>query len=484
MGARRATGGWSASHWTIANARSPDPPVNPLIALHDTLSHRILWPARQRWRALRREERGAFRAYQEGLQFRTVATDWSREARDVWVLARLRTTLRWAYDTTDYYRAQFERIGFDPRTDFGFDDFARLPVLTRADLQVNGPALRSRAVPSDEVSWNATGGSTGRPVEIWMGPEERGWRASGSEGSMRRLGVGIGIRRALLWGHHLDPVARASRKDKVADFLVHRRWYDCLRLSADILASYDRDLRRYQPRCIVAYASALAALADQLEVRGAPPPNYPTRCIVTGAEKLFAEQRAVIERVFRRPVHERYGSRDVGDMAFQYLARGDAHFDVDWPLVMVEPQSDEPESPILVTKLRGDAMPMIRYVNDDVARFPPGACPGHPAYQLEEIIGRILDRVMLPTGRWVHGAHFPHLLKDFPLRDFQVHQSADYSVRVRFVPTAVFGASHRAELEANLAANLPGIRVTVDEVDAILRTRANKWRPVTSEVPE
>ncbi len=171
-------------------------------------------------------------------------------------------------------------------------------------------------------------------------------------------------------------------------------------------------------------------------------------------------------------------------MGFQYLIDGSRHFDVDWPLVLVEPLNREPESPILVTKLHGDAMPMIRYVNDDVARFPAGARPGYPAYRLDEVIGRTLDRVMLPTGRWVHGAHFPHLLKDFPLRDFQVHQSADYSVRVRFVPSPAFDGQHRSQLEANLAANLPGIAFVVEAVDAIPRARANKWRPVSSEVAQ
>ncbi|HXI20433.1 MAG TPA: hypothetical protein VNH46_05080, partial [Gemmatimonadales bacterium] len=201
-------------------------------------------------------------------------------------------------------------------------------------------------------------------------------------------------------------------------------------------------------------------------------------------EKLYDVQRAQIERVFRRPVHERYGARDVGDMGFQYLEEGSLHFDVDWPDLVVEPEVAATEAPILVTKLHGDGMPMIRYVNDDMAAFPAGARPGYPAWRLDAILGRRADRILLPGGTAVHGLHFPHLLKDYPIRDFRVHQSADYSVQVQLVPKPGFSGDTRAALEANLAANLGGVRFCVELVDTIDRTRANKWRPVTSDVAQ
>ncbi|HXI22210.1 MAG TPA: hypothetical protein VNH46_14040, partial [Gemmatimonadales bacterium] len=167
---------------------------------------------------------------------------------------------------------------------------------------------------------------------------------------------------------------------------------------------------------------------------------------------------------------------------FQYLADHNRVFEVDWALVMVEPDGPGPEAGILVTKLHADAMPMIRYANDDVGRFPAGSSPGKPVYCLEEVLGRRADRILLPSGSWLHGLHFPHLFKDFPIREFQVAQKRDFSVVVRIVPTAEFGPSHRAALAANLAANLPGVAFAVETVDAIPRTRANKWRPVVSEL--
>jgi phenylacetate-CoA ligase len=416
------------------------------------------------------------------MRFRRRTWAWDQAQRSDWVLSRVRETVRSAWQTTRYYREALDAVGFDPRADFSFDDFARLPILEREIVQSRRDDLLSTAVPERERQWNATGGSSGRPVEIFMGPAERGWRASGADFSMERLRVPPGVRRALLWGHHLDPVARTSLKDRVVDVLGNRAWFDCLRLSPATLRAYDAELRRYRPRCLVAYASALATLAEEVERSGRAPAPYPTRCIVTGAEKLLKEQRAVVERAFGVPVHERYGSRDVGDMGFQYDPQKSLSYRVDWALVLLEPATDAPESDILVTKLHGDAFPMIRYRTDDVGIFPVGSRPGHPAFEIAEVLGRRADRVFRRDGSWVHGIHFPHLFKEHRLAGFKVHQRADYSVDVSVVFRGTPAATTLALIRQNLESNLPGLPVRVQAVDSIEPTKANKWRPVVTDV--
>jgi phenylacetate-CoA ligase len=300
---------------------------------------------------------------------------------------------------------------------------------------------------------------------------------------MRRIGVPRGARQALLWGHHLDPGARDTAKDRLLNFVANRKWFDCLRLSDAKLEIYDRELRLYRPECIVAYPSALAALASHIARTGRAP-NYPLNCLVTGAEKLYDSQREQIEAVFRKPVFERYGGRDVGGLAFQRDGTANGIFEVDWAGVLVEPANLEASSSIVVTKLWGDAMPMIRYLNDDVAVFPKGTRIGHPSYYLEQIVGRSVDRIALPDGGWVHGNHFPHLLKDFPLKEYQIRQAKNFEVTVSLVPGPGFSPEHTQRILANLKANLPGITVHTEFVATTPRTRANKWRPVVSEVAQ
>jgi phenylacetate-CoA ligase len=232
----------------------------------------------------------------------------------------------------------------------------------------------------------------------------------------------------------------------------------------------------------VAYAGALGAFAEYLADTGQRAAAYPTKALVTGAEKLLPHHRAAAETVFGRPVHERYGTRDVALIGFQLNPRQSLDYVVDWANVFVEPENDGTESSILVTKLNADAMPMIRYRVGDIARFPPDSRPGHPALTLHEVIGREVDRIWLPDGRWMNGLAFPHMLKDYGVRLFQIVQAADFSVVLNIVPGTGYSESASEAVLRTVRANLCHISVELRLVDDIPRSRASKWLPVVSHV--
>ena len=450
--------------------------------VHDLLSRKLLLPLTRAQRMTRASRRPAMRAFYEGMRFRRRSAGWSEDERRAWMLERLRRVVRRAARETDYYRELFDREGFDPQVDFNFDDFARLPVLERDDIRQADRALISNAVPSAQVRKDSTGGSTGEPTHVWLGPEESGWRESGLEYPLGLIGAPTGTRTGYLWGHHLDPVARETWRERYHDFESNVRWFDCFRLSTDALARYHAEFTRWRPHCIIAYTSALAALAEFVLAEGLQP-NYPTGCFVTGAEKLLPAQRAGIERAFpTRPVHERYGSRDVGLMGFQIEPQRTHDFASDWQNVLIEPETTGADSPILITKLHADAMPMLRYRVGDVGRFPQTSRPGHPAFVLHEVLGREADRIWLPDGRWITGLQMPHMLKDYPVREFMFLQRPDYSVELQVIPQNNFNEDARQSILETVAANLPGLLVSLALVESIPRTKANKLRPVVSEV--
>jgi phenylacetate-CoA ligase len=447
----------------------------------DLLSQKLLLPlshARQLVGTARRVVRGA---YSEGMRFRNMSAGWSLEQKREWILHRLRFAVRRAYRETQYYRELFDRVGFDPQADFSFQDFAQLPALDREDVLWAGNKLIANSVPAEWLRRDATGGATGKPTEVWLGPEEIGWSNSGQEYFMRRIGLPAGTSVGALWGHHLDPVASTRWRDRYQTFANNWRWFDCFRLSPEVFEHYHQELERWRPACIIAYASALGHFAEYLLEQGHKP-NYPTRCLVTGAEKLMPHHRQVIEEVFALPTHERYGSRDVGGMGLQTDPARSLDYELDWANVLIEPERQGPEAPILITKLHADGMPMLRYRVGDLGRFPLGSRPGHPAFRLQEVMGRLMDRVWLRDGRWVHGSQLPHLMKDYPVREFMLTQHTDYSVAVQIVPKAGFGDDCRQQIEALLRANLPELPLVIELVERVPRSKANKWRPVVSEI--
>src|SRR4029450_3601275 len=194
--------------------------------LHDVFSRRILLPLARARQVARPRTRPTMSAWFEGLRFRERALAWSDDSKRAWILNRLRDVLRRATRDTVYSRELFARVGLDPTADFTFDDYARLPVLDREAVHRAGRNMLSSARPPHQMRPDATGGSTGKPMGLWLGPEERGWRDSGTEAFMRRIRLPAGTRIAYLWGHHLDRLARDTLRARYQAVGTRTTWLD------------------------------------------------------------------------------------------------------------------------------------------------------------------------------------------------------------------------------------------------------------------
>jgi len=97
-------------------------------------------------------------------------------------------------------------------------------------------------------------------------------------------------------------------KDKLYDRLQRRLTLNSFEFSRDRVPQFLRQLNGYRPDVIVAYTNPLYAFARALEEQRLTP--YSPKSIIVGAEKIYPFQRELIERVFRAPVFETYGSRE------------------------------------------------------------------------------------------------------------------------------------------------------------------------------
>jgi phenylacetate-CoA ligase len=426
--------------------------------------------------------RYAYFCFQKALQTRSELFSIEEPRREVIALSALRDAVRYAAQLP-FWADRFRQARLDVHGEFGFADFAAVPALERAEIADAGDAMLSPTVTAHLRRKMATGGSSGTPTVTWTGPLERGWGESAVRFFDARIGLHEGDRVALLWGHNLDPVSRASRKEQFEDWMLNRKWFDCFRLSPQLLLEYHLELTAFRPAFVQAYASALFSLAEAVRDTGLSLPVYPTHGFVTGAEKVYDWQRHVIEEVFGKPVYERYGGRDIGLIAVQLDPRASRRFVVDWPNVHAEIANGGEEGELLVTKLHADAMPLLRYRSGDMIRSA-GATPGVPLTSIDEILGRTLQRIWLPNGTWMHGTVVPHLLKDFALRKYQLRQAADYSTELLVVTQDSFDSTQEQDIMTALRRNLPGVPIVIHRVAEIPATAAGKWLPVVSEIRE
>jgi phenylacetate-CoA ligase len=392
--------------------------------------------------------------------------------------------VRWAGEQVPYYRRCFREIGFDPKVDFSLEEFRRLPLLDKETVRQCGSELIAKGYSPKDMVAGATGGSTGVPVRFWLDERTRAWSDVSAEWAFGRVGFRFGNRLSLVWGANVEPQMHSTVRARVLNWLAHQQPNDCFRLSDDILDQIHSRLTTYKPEFLRCYASALTLLAQRLRHRGTKP-EYPKRGIITGAEKLDAVQRETVEAVFKAPVFESYGSRDCGMMAMQ-LSGSDPRLFVAGANVLIEPLGD-PDcvfgSEVVVTILHRPGMPFLRYRIGDYARFP-SVDPGQPVEFVEEVTGRVLDHIHLPGGRLVHSTQFPHFLKDFDVKEYQVVQEIGGEVRISLVGGPNLTSENLTYIERVFNTNLSGVPLTILSVPSIERSAAGKLRPVISRYRE
>lgn len=199
-----------------------------------------------------------------------------------------------------------------------------------------------------------------------------------------------------------------------------------------------KQLNELQPAMFSGYASALGLLAqEQLEGRL----NIHPSIVISSAEPLSPENRALIQQAFGVPPRNNYGCSEGGVMGYE-CNHGRMHINADW--VLFEPV-DADHSPVpagqlsdrtLITNLANRVMPIIRYELGDRVTLLPEKCDCGITLPVVKVEGRT-DEILrfrssngqsipvLPLALWSVLKETPGVLK------FQAIQTAPDVLKIR-----------------------------------------------------
>ena len=400
----------------------------------------------------------------------------------------LKRLISHAFAKCAYYRDRWSEMGLSPETLKAPEDFRRWPIMARDQFVQNRERIRAE-VPGMRFIKKATSGSTGAPLQIEYdtGSEERRY------GAMYRgyswAGASPGTKQLMLWGMALGkrPLLRAW-KDDLYHAIYRRRVMNSFELSEERVPEFLAILNRHKPDHLIAYTNPLYTFAREIEARGLTP--HSPKSIVVGAEKLYDFQRELIQRVFRAPVFETYGSREFMLMAAECERHQGLHLTTEHLLIEVlnddgSPTPDGEEGNVVVTDLFNYGMPFVRYINNDRAVAGWKQCPcGRGLPLMRPPTGRTLDVITTPDGRRVPGEFFPYLLKDFAsLRRYQAVQDAPDHCEVRLLLGGEWHPQDQRKVEDGLRQALgPSMRFDIVMVDDIPLSKAGKLQVVVNKV--
>lgn len=414
---------------------------------------------------------------------------WTPTQLDDWRQARLSDLLHHAYDTSPYYRRTFDAAGIRPADVRLVDDLHHLPLLTKPLIQTHHQDLVSTAYPSAKRIPNHTGGSTGTPMHFYQDQRQRDWGSANKLRCNRWAGWDFGKRTLRLWGHLQDLKATQTARGKLRSFLLKEYTFDAFGFSMEDMADLVTYIRRKRPNTIVAYASMLTHFAAYLEEQSIDDLPVPDG-IITSTDMLFPHQRALIERVFRAPVFNRYGCREVSIIAAECDEHQGMHINADRLIVEFVDENGEPVSPgepgrVVITDLFNYAMPFIRYSIEDVAILSAEKCPcGRELPLMKELVGRYADILTTPEGQFVSASALTTILSQIPgLCESQLVQKDTDWLQVNAVCYPDYDQSSETTFCQHLAKFFgPKMRITFNYVDEIPRTPSGKKRFSVSEV--
>ncbi len=395
------------------------------MSLHATLVRRVLHPLV----AWRRGEEAQLR-YERELD----RTQWlSEDELAALQRRRLAALLKHARERCPFYR---DRIG-------SLDDIRQTPILEKSDIQARGPEMVAEGWAG--LIDNQTGGSTGRPLQLKMDRERKCSRSAATWRHNGWAGYRPGDRAAVLWGAPQDRPP-PTLKSRMRDWLMREPlWLDTGRITERSLSEFHAALVKQRPRIVLAYARSAVLFARWLERHGLRPPT--PEAVITTAEVLEDEGRALIERVFGCRVFNRYGCREVSVIASECPAHAGMHVMAEGLLVEIEtptgPARPGEVGSVLITDLLNYAMPLIRYRVGDMAAWADGDCPcGRRLPRIERLAGRVTDFLVGAEGQMVSGAALTiNLVAKRPsLGQVQIRQSRAGEVVFRVVPGRGFDA--------------------------------------------
>ena len=404
---------------------------------------------------------------------------------------KLRRLVHHAYHHVGYYREAMDARSLRPADIQTLDDLRQLPLLDKAQVRDSLYFdLLSDNHDKRRILKITTSGSTGEPFVCYADQHQLEIRWAATLRSLEWTGWRFGDRQARLWHQTIGMSWHQVLRERLDAWLSRRIFIPAFEMSDADVARAVRRLRRHRPALIDGYAECFNFLAEY--ARGKPPLALRPRGIVSSAQVLPDESRAVIEQAFGTRVFDKYGSREFSGIAYECEAH-DGHHVVGESYVVEVLKDGRPAAPgemgeVVVTDLNNFCMPFIRYRIGDLAVAIDPAAPcacGRGLPRLGRIEGRVQSMILGADGHVVPGSLFPHLFKDydFVIRQFQVVQEEPGAVRLKVVKAARFDERVFEEALGILRRYLgTATRIDVEFVDTIPMVRTGKRQVSVSRV--
>lgn len=430
---------------------------------------------------------GNFNAYRDFLE----ESQWySAERLQEYQESKLRELIKYSYAHVPYYRRIMDENAIKPGDIQNLNDLSKMPVLTRADINQNFHQLLSDEFNLKTVKKGHTSGTTGSPLEICYSDDlihinyamlDRQYKWAGIQ--LKRFGDKIAVAR----GNVIVPLQQKRPPFWRYNYFHNHMLLSSFHLSQDNLGYYIDELERFKPKVLDGYPSTVYVLAKYLQNMGR---KLKLDAVLTSSETLFDFQREVIEESFQCRIFDYFGSAERVLFSTECDKHEGHHIASEYGITEVVDENHKPVGPdreglLVATSLHNKAMPLIRYVTNDMSAIKSRQCScGRCLPLMEDVATKAEDLLTLKDGRLISPSVLTHPFKPLTsIVESQVIQEDVDNVRIKIVADSDFDDKDEHSLIHGLQERLgPDVNICVERVESLSRSRSGKFKWVISRV--
>ncbi len=393
---------------------------------------------------------------------------------DQWI--KLKELLNFSYNSNLFYKEHFDKAGVQPDDIKNWDDFTKIPLLTKDHLRNNLDIMISQGFTKENLTHKRTGGSTGVPVHLYMDQNSVSFKHAAAQRHNKWANYLPGMKRAALWG---DTDKKYSLKETIYMKLYDRTIFlDTLMMDDPYLLDFVKQLRKFKPKSLVGHAHSLFFLAQFFKDKNINDIKF--NGIITTAETLSHAERKVIEEVFGNIVFDRYGCEELSLIASECEAHEGLHINSEGLYVEVIGGSDTEPGELVITDLTNKGMPFIRYEIGDMATMLEKPCScGRGLPRLGKVMGRTSDFLYTPEGKMISGISildtFVIHIKGF--KQVQIIQNEIGKIILKIIKDENFGEHSLQALKETVPKIFgPKMKYQIEFVDKITMTARGKFQ--------
>lgn len=291
--------------------------------------------------------------YRKKYKFLLESEQWTKEDLKNYQFEQLKKLVKYSYNNVNYYKELFDKYNINPDIK-SINDFKKIPFLTKKIIRNNTNKLISEKYSKHELNYATTGGSTGKPLELYKDPRESIYERAFIDYALSKHNI-----------NNKEWYKKAILRGEIPEEGLYQIIGNNLILSSHHIKNknidkYIKQLTEFNPHILHVYPSSITLLSKYI-IENDIDLKLSNLKVILSSSEIFPEiQKKKVQKTFGVEICDLYGNTERTSMALGYS------FDNAYVFLPQYGFNEIIDNEIISTGFNNYAMPLLRYKTEDM----------------------------------------------------------------------------------------------------------------------